>query len=80
MYYAETNYENRPLYSSNPPRIRFFCRLCGAPLTEADRAFRFSGKVICESCVCELSVRQILRICEFSSHEELLCALGFTEI
>lgn len=57
-----------------------FCRICGTSIMRNDYAMIFKGKAICNSCISEISAREILRICEFSSKEELLWALGFTSI
>ena len=57
-----------------------FCRLCGSAVERGDFAMRFYEKVVCNSCISEISAREILRICEFSSKEELLYNLGFTAV
>ncbi|MBQ8207256.1 MAG: hypothetical protein IJZ89_00795 [Clostridia bacterium] len=57
-----------------------FCRICGSAIMRDDFAMMFSGKAICSACISEISAREILRICEFSSKEDLLYSLGFTRI
>ena len=57
-----------------------FCRLCGSAVKRGDFAMRFYEKVVCDSCISEISAREILRICEFASKEELLYTLGFTAV
>lgn len=64
--------------NSAPKRYRpAFCRLCGSAIPREELAMIFSGKAICESCISEISAREILRICEFNSKKELLYSLGF---
>ncbi len=57
-----------------------FCRLCGGAVQRGDFAMKFYEKVVCDSCISEISAREILRICEFTSKEELLYNLGFTAV
>ncbi|MBE6538708.1 MAG: hypothetical protein E7671_04505 [Ruminococcaceae bacterium] len=57
-----------------------FCRVCGRPLTRRELALIYSGKAVCENCISEISLREIIRICEFSSKEDMLYALGFKRI
>ena len=57
-----------------------FCRLCGGAVRRGDFAMRFYEKVVCDFCISEISAREILRICEFTSKEELLYNLGFTAV
>lgn len=57
-----------------------FCRLCGTAIKINDYAMMFSGKAVCSSCISEINEREIIRLCEFSSKEELLYSLGFVAI
>lgn len=57
-----------------------FCRLCGSAIPKDELAMIFAGKAVCEACISEISAREILRICEFTSKEEMLYALGFERI
>lgn len=71
------------MYLSDKPYPRrarpIFCRLCGAALYREDFSLTFSKKTICESCISEITIQQLLRICEFSSKEDLLYTIGFTQ-
>lgn len=57
-----------------------FCRICGSLIKNTDSAMKFREKHLCSTCISEISVRELLRICEFSSKEELLYYIGFTRI
>lgn len=65
--------------TSSEPRL-VFCRICGTAIKKNDFALMFYGKALCDSCISEISTREILRICEFHSKQELLYSLGFTRI
>lgn len=72
---------NNNKYYHGAMRLRpVFCRICGSAVLKNDFAMVFSGKAVCDSCISEISTREILRICEFSSKKELLYALGFSGI
>ncbi len=57
-----------------------FCRICGAHIGEWETAMKFGSKTICSTCISEISLKELLRICEFTSKEELLYHIGFTRI
>lgn len=57
-----------------------FCRHCGSGIKQEDFAMIYGKKAICNSCISELSMQELLRICEFQSKEDLLYSIGFTRI
>lgn len=79
MYGEINEEERRPLFAVYAPRIRGFCRLCGGSIRENEIGLRYGDTLICADCVSDVSIRQLLRICEFNSRRELLETIGFTE-
>ncbi|MEE0969148.1 MAG: hypothetical protein U0M06_07245 [Clostridia bacterium] len=57
-----------------------FCRHCGRVLKNGEYAMLYGKKVICDFCVSEITITELLRICEFQSKEELLYSVGFKRI
>lgn len=77
---AKNDERTRNMKDFYPRSHPVFCRICGSPISRQDLALTYSGKVVCDTCISEISVREILRICEFSSKEDMLYALGFKTI
>ncbi len=57
-----------------------FCRRCGMAVSRNDFAMVYSEKALCDSCISELDLKELLRICEFPSKEYLLYSIGFKKI
>lgn len=74
------DFENSPVFAIHLPRIRGFCRLCGGAIRTNESGLRYHETILCSDCISDVSVGEIMRICEFSSREEILEALGFSPI
>ncbi len=57
-----------------------FCRHCGAMISPLELSMKYKTKALCYSCISELTIHELLRICEFNTKEDLLYSLGFKRI
>ena len=52
------------------------CEICGEPIA-GDGAYSSNGQLVCEDCLPELTVSDLLNLCDLADVGELLEELGF---